>query len=189
LTEKLEDARAKAAIKAQIEADKKARAEKFAREKAIRDGQPIPGESSAPAPAPKTTAPPGVAGKDFKETRLQIRMSTGGQPYTTTLSSDAGKLFPKFIQIWTYSSSLNVTVLREVAEYLAGQTLSVDVETVSFAQHFPRLESWYLFPNDLHFSFVQESFYTSRFFQDVERSRTHTFRRMSLKYVPYCVTS
>lgn len=28
--------------------------------------------------------------------------------------------------------------LREVAEYLAGQTLSVDVETVTFAQHFPR---------------------------------------------------
>lgn len=28
--------------------------------------------------------------------------------------------------------------LREVAEYLAGQTLSVDVETVNFAMHFPR---------------------------------------------------
>lgn len=28
--------------------------------------------------------------------------------------------------------------LREVAEFLAGQTLSVDVETVSFTQHFPR---------------------------------------------------
>ena len=99
LTEKLEDARAKAAIKAQIEADKKARAEKFAREKAIRDGQPIPGEPSAPAPAPKPTPPSGVAGKDFKETRLQIRMSTGGQPYTTTLSSDAGKLYPNPIQV------------------------------------------------------------------------------------------
>lgn len=29
-------------------------------------------------------------------------------------------------------------VLREVAEYLAGQNLDVDVETVSLAQHFPR---------------------------------------------------
>ncbi|RDB18446.1 UBX domain-containing protein 1 [Hypsizygus marmoreus] len=119
--EKIEDARAKAAIKAQIEADKKARAEKFAREKAIRDGQPIPGESSTPAPAPVPKATPsssGVAGKDFKETRLQIRMSTGGQPYTTTLPSEA--------------------TLREVAEFLAGQSLSVDVETVSFSQHFPR---------------------------------------------------
>jgi len=45
-------------------------------------------------------------------------MASGGQPYTTTLSSDA--------------------TLREVAEFLAGQTLLVDVETVTFAQHFPR---------------------------------------------------
>lgn len=28
--------------------------------------------------------------------------------------------------------------LREVAEYLAGQTLTVDVETVTLMQHFPR---------------------------------------------------
>jgi hypothetical protein len=32
--------------------------------------------------------------------------------------------------------------LREVAEYLAGQTLAVDVETVSLAQHFPRFVSF-----------------------------------------------
>jgi hypothetical protein len=90
-TEKVEDARAKAAIKAQIEADKKARAEKFAREKAIRDGQPIPGNSPASEPASSKPVPSttGVAGKDYQETRLQIRMSTGGQPYTTTLRSDA----------------------------------------------------------------------------------------------------
>ena len=31
-----------------------------------------------------------------------------------------------------------LVALREVAEYLAGQTLAVDVETVSFAMHFPR---------------------------------------------------
>jgi len=118
--EKIEDARARAAIKAQIEADKKARAEKAAREKAIRDGQPIPGEASTPAPAPsRPAAPPsGVAGKDYQETRLQIRMSTGGQPYTTTLPSDSA--------------------LREVAEFLAAQDLSVDVETVALTQHFPR---------------------------------------------------
>ena len=30
------------------------------------------------------------------------------------------------------------TALREVAEYLAGQTLAVDVETVNLAMHFPR---------------------------------------------------
>lgn len=30
------------------------------------------------------------------------------------------------------------TALREVAEYLAGQTLTVDVDTVNFSMHFPR---------------------------------------------------
>ncbi|KAJ7272704.1 DNA-binding protein [Mycena haematopus] len=117
--DKIADAKAKAAIKAQIEADKKARAEKFAREKALRHGEQIV-DAPASAPAASGSAAPasGVAGKDFKETRLQIRMSTGGQPYTTTLSSDAP--------------------LREVAEFLAGQSLAVDVETISLAQHFPR---------------------------------------------------
>jgi len=92
--EKIEDAKAKAAIKAQIEADKKARAEKAAREKALRDGQPLPeasGSANPSHPAAATASTSGTAGKDFKETRLQIRLSTGGQPYTTTLSSDACK--------------------------------------------------------------------------------------------------
>ncbi|KAI0766042.1 ubiquitin-related domain-containing protein [Irpex lacteus] len=121
--EKIEDAKARAAIKAQIEADKKARAEKAAREKALREGRPYPDSgAAAPAPAAATSSAPaaaaGVAGKDYPQTRLQIRLASGGQPYTTTLSSDAP--------------------LREVAEFLAGQTLAVDVESVTFAQHFPR---------------------------------------------------
>ncbi|KDQ61906.1 hypothetical protein JAAARDRAFT_150857 [Jaapia argillacea MUCL 33604] len=124
--EKIEEAKARAAIKAQIEADKRERAVKAAREKALRDGQPITdatGYTPAPAAASSSSSAAGppaekVSGRDFKETRLQIRMASGGQPYTTTLSSDA--------------------TLREVAEFLAGQTLSVDVETVTFSQHFPR---------------------------------------------------
>ncbi|KAG1787508.1 ubiquitin-related domain-containing protein [Suillus plorans] len=118
--EKLEDAKAKAAVKAQIEADKKARAEKAAREKALRDGQPIIDASASASTTPAVTASSssGTSGKDFKDTRLQIRMASGGTPYTTTLPSDA--------------------TLREVAEFIAAQTLSVDVETVTFAQHFPR---------------------------------------------------
>ncbi|KAF7345347.1 hypothetical protein MVEN_01552300 [Mycena venus] len=113
------DAKARAAIKAQIEADKKARAEKFAREKALRHGEQIV-DAPAAAPAASGSAAPvsGVASRDYPQTRLQIRMASGGQPYTTTLSSDA--------------------TLREVAEFLAGQNMAVDVETVSFAQHFPR---------------------------------------------------
>lgn len=87
--EKIEDAKAKAAVKAQIEADKKARAEKAAREKAIRDGQPVLDSSSSTGssrPAPTSVT---VPKKDFAETRLAIRMSSGGQQYTTTLPSDA----------------------------------------------------------------------------------------------------
>ncbi|EIN06265.1 hypothetical protein PUNSTDRAFT_73294 [Punctularia strigosozonata HHB-11173 SS5] len=123
--EKIEDAKARAAIKAQIEADKKARAERTAREKALREGRPITdnmaGQASSSAPAPKPSAvaaSAGTAGREYKETRLQIRMASGGQPYVTTLPSEA--------------------TLREVAEYLAGQNLAVDVDTVTFAQHFPR---------------------------------------------------
>jgi len=121
--DKIDDARARAAIKAQIEADKRERAEKAAKEKALREGKPLPASDAAPAaPAASGSSATsgGVAGKDYKETRLQIRMSSSaaGGPYTTTLSSDS--------------------TLREVAEYVAGQTLAVDVETVSFAMHFPR---------------------------------------------------
>ncbi|KAL0575584.1 hypothetical protein V5O48_006400 [Marasmius crinis-equi] len=119
--EKIEEQQARARVKAQIEADKKERAEKAAREKALREGKPLPDSGSASAPAPvaaSTSGSSGVAGKDFKETRLQIRMSTGGQPYTTTLPSDSP--------------------LREVAEFVAAQNLSVNVDTVTLAQHFPR---------------------------------------------------
>ncbi|KAM5531485.1 hypothetical protein V8D89_014875 [Ganoderma adspersum] len=121
--EKIEDAKARAAVKAQIEADKKARAEKAAREKALREGKPLPEaaqpSASAPDAAAAASAPKtGLAGKDYPETRLQIRMAKGGQPYTTSLPSDS--------------------TLREVAEYLAGQTLEVDVETVNFSLTFPR---------------------------------------------------
>ena len=89
LLEKIEDAKAKAAVKAQIEADKKARAEKAVREKALRDGQPVPDSSSFTGPSRPAPASTTVAKKDFPETRLAIRLSSGGQQYTTTLPSDA----------------------------------------------------------------------------------------------------
>jgi len=90
-TEKIDDARARAAVKAQIEADKKARAEKAALEKAIREGRADTGVT-IPVDVPKPAAvASNTAGRDFKDTRLQIRMSTGGAPLTTTLTSDARK--------------------------------------------------------------------------------------------------
>ncbi|THH09681.1 hypothetical protein EW146_g8617 [Bondarzewia mesenterica] len=123
--DKLADAKARAAIKVQIEQDKRERARKAAEEKARREGRALEAAESvaAPSAAPAVAASSSnggstVSGRDFKDTRLQIRMASGGTPYTTTLPSDS--------------------TLREVAEFLAGQTLAVDVETVSFAQHFPR---------------------------------------------------
>ena len=142
-TEKLDDAKARARIKAQIEADKRERAEKAAREKALREGAPLPEEpaTTSVAAPPK----PAVAGKDFPETRLQIRMASGGQPYVTTLSSDASECIPKPDPcLGTHGTS---TALREVAEYLAGQVLAVDVETVTFAMNFPRFVAHFTFPD------------------------------------------
>jgi UBX domain-containing protein 1/4 len=49
----------------------------------------VPTAGGQAAAAPPASASSGVAGKDFKETRLQIRLSTGGQPLVTTLNSDA----------------------------------------------------------------------------------------------------
>lgn len=95
-TEKIEDARARAAVKAQIEADRKALAEKKAMEKALREGRV---EDTAPVEVPKpavAAAAAGTASRDLN-TRLQIRMSTGGQPYITTLPSDARKVSPKIL--------------------------------------------------------------------------------------------
>jgi hypothetical protein len=92
--EKEADKKAHAAIKAQIEADRRERAQKAAQEKALRDGTAAPAATttttttSAPAPAavPATSSLPG---REFKETRLQIRLASGGQPLTTTLPSDS----------------------------------------------------------------------------------------------------
>jgi hypothetical protein len=138
--------------------------EKFAREKALRDGQPEPdssaGVSSVPAPVPAAPVG-GIAGKDFKETRLQIRMGSGGQPYTTSLPSNAsGFCFSSFIMLEADSFIL---ALREVTEFLAGQTLSIDVETVSFVQHFPRQCSCFfmcawLLTASLFFIILQKNF-------------------------------
>ncbi|KAG1860453.1 hypothetical protein C8R48DRAFT_245711 [Suillus tomentosus] len=110
--QKLEDAKAKATVKAQIEADKKVRAEKAAREKALRDDQPIIDSSdTASATSALTSSSSGTDGKNFKDAHLQIRMESGGTSYTTTLPSNA-----------------------TLCELLSAQTLSIDAETVTFAQ-------------------------------------------------------
>jgi len=118
--EKIDDAKARAAIKAQIEADKRERAEKIARERALREGREydsVQAAASNPTPA-AAAASTGLKGSEYPETRLQIRLSSGGAPLSTTLPS--------------------TNTLRDVAEFVAAQTLTVDVDTVTFTMQFPR---------------------------------------------------
>lgn len=73
-------AQAKARVKAQIEADKKERAERSAREKALRDGT-LPSEEKGPIsinkPGVTSSISTSQAGKDSKETRLRVRGNEG----------------------------------------------------------------------------------------------------------------
>lgn len=87
--EKLEDLKARQKIKAQIEADKKERAEKAALEKALRDGTALPASASKPTgpPPPSMTSTAGNSSVNRKETRLQIRLPVGN-PLTTTKPSE-----------------------------------------------------------------------------------------------------
>lgn len=70
----------------QIEADKRARAEKAAREKALREGQPPTESQSDQAPTSSVAAAAAVASssssasrvkKEYTETRLQVRIVIG----------------------------------------------------------------------------------------------------------------
>ncbi|KAM0786167.1 hypothetical protein ACM66B_006974 [Microbotryomycetes sp. NB124-2] len=91
--DKLADLKARAAVRAQIEADKKARAEKAAREKALRDGTPLPGESSSASASAQTKPLAAAAAASTSsssasaQTRLQIRLPAGGQPLNHTVDS------------------------------------------------------------------------------------------------------
>jgi len=96
-----------------------------------------------------------TAGKDYKETRLQVHSSYLSPGWANAIDDLqrrfvlllVGSLIRQHypaIRVGFYSMSISLVysysslALREVAEFLAGQTLSVDVDTVSFAQHFPR---------------------------------------------------
>jgi hypothetical protein len=104
------------------------------RKKALREGTPLPGETTTTSAA--ILLKPTVPGKDLPEARLQICRARGGQPYVTTLSSDASEYIPRS-SLCSEAHSACVT-LREVAECLADQTLTVDVETVISAMNFWR---------------------------------------------------
>jgi hypothetical protein len=48
---------------------------------------------------------------------------------------------------WCLGIHATSAVLREAAEYLAGQVLTVDVETITFAMNFPRFVAHFAFPD------------------------------------------
>lgn len=90
-TDKLDEAKARARVKAQIEQDKRERAEKAAREKALREGrEPTTSATSVGTvsnTASTATKPAVSASKsDAPQTRLQIRLPYG-QPIVTTRES------------------------------------------------------------------------------------------------------
>lgn len=80
---------AKERVRAQIEQDKRDRAERFAREKALREGRPLPGASAAPSAAASAAAAPRPT-SNASEARLRIRgpggMWMGTLPAEATLA-------------------------------------------------------------------------------------------------------
>lgn len=116
-TDKLADAKAKAAVRQQIEADKRARADKAAREKALRDGNALPPPSADPTPV----APPRATGekKVYDQTRLQIRLPTGGQPLVHSMSTSA--------------------TLADLVAWTREQPSAAGLERIVFSSTFPRL--------------------------------------------------
>ncbi|KAH7335267.1 ubiquitin-related domain-containing protein [Rhizoctonia solani] len=118
--DKIDDAKAKAAVRAQIEADKKARAEKAAKEKALREGReyqqsPVSGVGGATS---ASAAAPGVKSSESPTTRIQIRLASGGAPLTTTMASDS--------------------TLHEVALFVESQNPALSSQTITFSTTFPR---------------------------------------------------
>ncbi|CAK9781187.1 hypothetical protein CC85DRAFT_289009 [Cutaneotrichosporon oleaginosum] len=113
--EKIADQKARAAVKAQIEADKRERAAKAAAEKAARDGKPPPEAVAAP---PKPAAMAAGKSSEAPETRLQIRLHVGGAPLVKTFPS--------------------TSTLVDVAEFVSSENLAYSVDTVRFATTFPR---------------------------------------------------
>ncbi|BEJ12024.1 hypothetical protein CspHIS471_0204840 [Cutaneotrichosporon sp. HIS471] len=124
--DKIADQKARAAVKAQIESDKRERAAKAAAEKAAREGRPPPGPTAADAP-PKPSAMAAGKSSEAPQTRLQIRLHVGGAPLIKTFPS--------------------TSTLVDVAEFVSSENLAYSVDTVKFSMTFPRKVFG---PNDMH---------------------------------------
>lgn len=122
--DKIADTKAKAAVREQIAADKLARAAKSAREKALRDGTPLPSTSTSSAPV-AVAAPvlkPGEK-KVYDTTRLQIRLPAGSAPITCVMEVKK--------------------TLRDLKEYVVEQGYTGG--EIVFSSTFPRLVSFFFF--------------------------------------------
>ena len=108
--EKEEDKKAMLRVKQQIEADKKERAEKAAKEKALREGKT---DAATPAQPSKPVIPK-VSASNATETRLQLRTPNG--TLTTTQKVES--------------------TLTDVSDFVASQQM-VDATDLTFSTTFP----------------------------------------------------
>ncbi|TIB31916.1 hypothetical protein E3P84_02726 [Wallemia ichthyophaga] len=108
--EKEEDKKAMARVKQQIEADKRERAEKAAKDKALREGKV---DTATPAQPSKPVIPK-VSTSNATDTRLQLRTPSG--PLTTTLKVD--------------------NTLTDVSDFIATQQM-VEASNLTFSTTFP----------------------------------------------------
>ena len=80
-------------MRAQIEQDKRDRAERAAREKALREGQPLPGASSKPSAAAAAAAAAASGGAAARQTsnasEARLRVRAPGGMWMGTLPADA----------------------------------------------------------------------------------------------------
>lgn len=105
------------AVLLQIDLDKKARAERNAREKALREGRAPPPVVETPAAAPSSSTP--GEKKVYTTTRLQIRLPSGGPPLVTTVESGS--------------------TLGMLRTWVGEQEAAGAVEEIVFSSAFPRL--------------------------------------------------
>ncbi|GAA6022324.1 hypothetical protein JCM10207_003285 [Rhodosporidiobolus poonsookiae] len=115
--EKADDLAARNRIKAQIEADKKARAEKAARDKALREGR-NPDEAASALSVPSVAAPqPSVAAsasatgekKTYDVARLQIRVPSGPPVVHSAPATSKVRDVVEFVKSQTGLASVTLT--------------------------------------------------------------------------------
>ena len=109
--DKKDDLAAKNAVRLQIIADKAARIERNAREKALRDGTPLPlsaadlaSSSTTSVSALKTSTTPSSAGTAGGMVRLQIRLPSSRKAMPLTLNMESDKTLQDLVD-WAFEKT------------------------------------------------------------------------------------